>query len=110
MREDVFVDAVGVDHRDVLFTGALGFHLGDGFVACASDALVGGDHYAADLVGFVERGQGEDHLDGGAVGIGYDVVVGAEDVGVDFGDDQLFGRIHSPVGGIVDYAAACCGE
>ena len=61
---------------------------------------------ALDAVGLVEGSQGHEHLDGGTVRVRDDVVVGAEDVTVDFRDDELLGRVHAPVGGIVHDAAA----
>ena len=99
VREGVQVDGMRVEVAGA--AGALGLELVHALGAAAGDALVGAHDDALDAVGLVEGSQGHQHLDGGTVRVRDDVVVGTEDVAVDLGDDELLGRVHPPVGGIV---------
>jgi len=73
---------------------------------CTAGGLVGADDDPADSSGIVQWFQGDDHLGCGAVGAGDDAGGGECCLRVDFGDDQCDVRVHSPVAGFVDYAAA----
>ena len=96
MREYVLVDWIRIDRGIVapmaegcrrcqripfqpflLRYSAFGVHLGNGLVARTGDTLVGRNHDALDSQLFMYRSEGQHHLDGGAVGVGYDVVVGS---------------------------------
>ena len=92
------------------FAGALGLELIHALLAAAAHALVGGDDDALDAVSLLEGSQRHEHLDGRAVRVRDDVVIGTQDVTVDFGDDQFLGRVHAPVGRIVHDAAADGGK
>ena len=99
VRKDVLVDGIGIHGRVLAPFAAvpLGVHLVDGLVARARDALICRNHYTLDSQLFMYRGKGKHHLDCGTVGIGYDIVVGAEHIAVDFRNDQLLARVHPPV-------------
>ena len=105
MGKDIEVNFVRVHH---LWGSALAFghHLVYGSFAGACYGLVGRDHDALDAVALAQRLQGQDHLNGGAIGVGNDFVACGEFFGIDFGHHQLFAGVHSPGGGVVnDYRA-----
>ncbi len=59
----------------------------------------------------MERLHDDDHLDGGAVGVGDDPLVPVDVVGVDFGHDQRDLGVHAPGRGVVhDDAARVAGD
>ena len=86
--------------------GAFRFQLLDAPLAGTRDALVGAHHNTLDAIGLMQRRKRQHHLDGGAVGVGDDVVVLREDIGIDFRDHQRDGRVHAPIGGVVHHVAA----
>ena len=85
MRKYVLVNRIREFHLVLPFLcpGALRIHLVDGTVAGSRHALVGAHHYSLDTEFLVKRREGEHHLYGGTVGVGDDVVVFAEHVGID---------------------------
>ena len=54
--------------------------------------------------------QGQHHLDGGAVGVGDDVVLLRQDIGIDLRHHKRHRRVHAPVGGVVHHVAADGGK
>ena len=98
MRQYIFVYRVRVYCR--IFTpflsGTLGFHLVQGLVAGPCHRLICGNHYPFYPESLVQRGQRHKHLDGGAVRIGYDIVICRNHVSVYFRHYKLFRRIHPP--------------
>ena len=82
------------------------FKLLNAFLAGAGDALVGAYNNSLDAVGLMKRRQGQDHLDGGAVGVGDYVIRGLKYIGINLRHHQRHGRVHTPVGGVVHHVAA----
>ena len=64
--------------------------------------LVGGGDEAQDAVLFVDRPQGGDGDDGGAVGVGDDAFVLFDGFGVNLRDDERDGGVHAEGGAVVD--------
>ena len=54
--------------------------------------------------------QGHHHLDGGAVGVGDDVRIFVDGVGIDFRNDQRHIFFHAPGGAVVDNKGALFGK
>ena len=87
-------------------TGTFGLQLLDTALTGTRYALVSAHHNAFDAVGLVQGSDGQHHLDGGAVGVGDDVVLGGKDIGVDLRDNQRHVLVHAPERGIVHHKAS----
>ena len=108
VREHVLVNGVG--EFAAAATGTFGLHLLDAALAGAGDALVGAHHDALDAIDLVQGSEGQYHLDGRAVGVGNDVVLRGEDIGIDLRHHQRHGGVHAPLGGIVHHVATHGGK
>ncbi len=102
------VEGVGVGEDGVFVfaafeVGAGGFaEFFHGGGAGTAGGLVGGGDEAGDAIDLVdgpERGDGDD---GAAVGVGDDALVGFYGLGVDLGDDEGHGGIHTESGRVID--------
>ena len=74
--------------------------------------LVRGHVNALDTHGIVDRLQGHQHLDRGAIGVGDNALLVeiGDRMGVDFRDNQRHVRVHTPVAGIVNHHRAGLGS
>ena len=83
---------------DLQLLHALGTGARGGLVAAHDDAV--------DVAQGAQRLEGDDHLDGGAVGVGDDAVVLGDRRGVDLGDHQGDVGVDAEGGGVVDHDCA----
>ena len=88
----------------------LSHHLVDSWSPGTGDGLISRDDDPLDGVLLVEGSQRKEHLNRGAIGVGDDIIIFRQDIGIDLRNDQFLGRVHPPAGGIVNDTASDSSE